>query len=1193
MASKWTENQIRAIDETGGNILVSAAAGSGKTAVLIERILKLIQDKTDVDRLLIVTFTSAAAAELRERLYNALQKELDSDTISASRAKRLSRQQTLLSKSYITTIHAFCQSVIKSNYIESGIDSSFKISDTGEISMMRSEVMEDVMESWYEKEDPRFYRLIEIYGSYRSDQGLVDQLFALYDFAQSSPDPADWLNAQKKAFDADQIQDFIDTPWCSEIIQDLYITAVSFSENFNRLREACERHGIAEYAAMFSTDAETVKSAVSILEKGMNRTRQEAISWEEIFNAVSAMKFEKAPVMTAKKKAAYGQAALDVITSAKEERTKIIKKINESFLSKIGGSPAAPEQDMHILRQDMECLIDVTLDFAKTYQKRKYEKHMLDFNDLEHIAFQTLCAIGEDGARSKSEVAQRYSEYFDEVYIDEYQDTNEIQDAILTLVSKNGTNARSNLFMVGDVKQSIYGFRQARPDLFIDKYKKYRQNGSADKLIVLNKNFRSRTPVIEAVNRVFSKIMTENTCGIPYGEEEALNFGAAYFPESGADGAAEMHLIKRSKQQKKEGRNYEAQITAQIVQDLIRSKYPVYDSKMGSMREITYRDIVILMRAPSGDGAGEAYAQSMKKIGIPAYYGESGGFFENAEVNILLSFLKVIDNPLQDIHFVAVMRNIYGFTDSEIAAVKNNSARRGEKEASFYDQCMGFKGPEILESKINRLLRRIQALRELSVHAQVSELMWMAMHENHFYEHLKEGPLGELHIANINILYARAILYDENTNKGLFRFLYYFDALKKRKGDLAEAAAVTEGMNVVRIMSIHKSKGLEFPVVILSETGKGFNKKDVSGPLLKHRLIGLGPTCYDEALKVKYPSVMKFCVARRMEADNKAEEMRILYVAMTRASEKLIITGSIHTEIDKYAEICKNKCSSTTGKPMEYHVLEANCYADWLMMSKIADETHVFYHEEPEEEQEITEEEAVASSYKSLPIPQPEMTFYEEHYEIQNDILPAKISVSDYKRLSDRIEEEETARGHGGRSVKMTELPDFAYDRSEDMTAAERGTAVHTCLQLIDYPKIAGIDRAAAEEYTDELLLYAEDMGFIAAKAISGVNRNMIRNYLLSDMAQRIAAADEVLKEIPFTTLKEIGGAVTAVQGIIDCLIREEERYTVIDFKTDDDPDAEKYAAQLACYAESVQKVFGKAPDKIVYFIKHNKEEYL
>lgn len=1171
MSAKWTVDQTKAICESGGNILVSAAAGSGKTAVLVERILKIIKEKTDIDRLLIVTFTSAAASELRERLYISLQKELEDENISPSVAKRLTKQQILLSKSYITTIHSFCQSIIKSNSIESGVDASFRIADTGEITLIRSDVMEEVTEHYYEEKNAGFLRLVEIYSDYRSDKGLIELLFSLYDFAQSSPDPEGWLTEQKNSFNTELISDFTETKWCRDIIRDIYITVSSYIDNFKDLHGICERFGLAEYEKMIKEDLPVLENAAELFARCLNG--DVSCKWKDVFNAVSAIQFGKAPVMTAKRKAAYDEAALDVLSYVQDERKKITGKIKSSLLAKIGSYPEAPYDDMNILQKDMECLIDVVLDFAEAYKKTKYDRHIMDFNDLEHIAFKTLCAGKDENGLIKSDVAKRCSEYFSEVYIDEYQDTNELQDAILYLVSKNGEeNSAGNMFLVGDVKQSIYGFRQARPDIFIDKYRRFDRADSEDILIRLNKNFRSRETVLRSVNTVFKKIMTENTCSIVYNENEFLNFGASYYPETSENCETELHIINNAKNSKEGLPISEAEVTAAIVESLIDSKFKIFDRKLSVMRDVTYRDIVILMRAPSGGDAGKRYAKAMKKLGIPAYYSEEGGFFANAEVNILLSFMKIIDNPLQDIHFAAVLRNIYGFTDSEMAEIKVNNIKRGAEEEFFIDMCRNYSADGELKENLNKVIQRIDTLRNQAQYITVSELLWQIMHENHFYENLKRGPLGELHIANVNVLYSQAIIYDNNTNKGLFRFLYYFDKLKKRKGDLSEASAAAEGMNVVRIMSIHKSKGLEFPIVILSETGRAFNKRDISAPVLMHRLIGLGPTCYLEDKKVKYPSVMKFCVGRKIDADNKAEEMRVLYVAMTRASEKLIITGSVKGE--NYLESYKN--------PTEYNVLEAKNYLEWILMSGAAEKENIHIYEYKETCGEETADSDTSDINTCKAIPQPPKTFYAEIYEKERKEIPAKISVSDLKAEHEKTQERKT--------VNMNDLPGFLHDKSSDLTAAQKGTAIHTCLQLIDYSKIRGISEEEALKYAEEIIIGARDKGFLDENAAETVPCKLIAQYIRSRLAQRISEADEVEQELPFTLLEQIDGNTTAVQGIIDCLIKEKDMYTVIDFKTDAYPDAEKYRLQLEYYGKIIKKTCGVEPQKIVYFIKHNKE---
>ena len=1185
MATQWTFEQKRAIEEHGGNILVSAAAGSGKTAVLIERILTIIKERTDVDKLLVVTFTNAAATELRERLYSALQKELESEEITPVMAKRLARQQMLLSKSYITTIDAFCKSVVMGNPVESGFDLSFRLAEQGEIAVLQADVLEQVLENCYKENKPEFLHLAENLGSYKDDQGLEEQVLSIYTFSQSHPEPDRWLKEQKETFNTDKITDFIQTAWSKELLKDLCVIFEANKEAFYKCYKTSEKFGIKEYEKMFEGDFKLLKGVTDFLQKSNSDTSGD-IKWVDVFNAISSLNFEKAPTMSKKILEGYGEKTAEVIEELKDKRKKAKGKLND-IINKIGNSADAPLEDIRRVKADMYELIDIVLRFSAAFRKKKREKHIITFDDISHSAYNVLSARDDEGNLIKSDVAKRYSEQFEEVYIDEYQDTNELQDAILYLVSRN-----MNMFMVGDVKQSIYGFRQARPDIFMAKYKNFGMSENDGKLIVLNKNFRSRQGVIESVNTLFKKVMTENTCGIAYNEPEYLNFGAAYYPETQQDVSTELYLIKDDDDSKSKGKkSYEADVTAGIIKDLIDKKYQVFDKNLGGMRDVEYKDIVVLLRSPSSTEGGKAYVKSMAKLGIPAYVPEKGGFFSNAEINILLSFMKVIDNPLQDIHFVAMMRNVYGFSDNDIAKVKANSTKRikstNSEPESYFEMCKNYSDSEELKADLDKLLNRVAELRKMSKRVTVSELLWILMHENHFCENLTSGPMGALHIANLNVLYAQAIKYDKDINKGLFRFLYFFDNLKKR-GDMSEASAVSDGMNVVRIMSIHKSKGLEFPVVILGMTGKLFNPMDFRAKIFKHRLLGFGPTCYLEEERVKYPTVMKYCVSRRMEADLKAEELRVLYVAMTRAAEKLIITGKIQKDFAEYLQEMKENCSYETGDPLEYSVLQTKNFLDWITMSKCVDESHIHFCEKQIEE--ATEETELSNNILKV-IPQPQKTFYKQEYDIKKEDLPAKISVSELKRLAN---EQETTERSRGILTKMEEIPDFAEAKEENsLTAAEKGTAVHTCIQITQYDRLLDISKEKAEEYAEELILEALDKGFLTEAQAKSVNRKMMARFYTSSLARRIAEADEIMKEIPFTQLEEIGGEKIAVQGVIDCVIREGSRYTVIDFKTDAVPDGHKYTEQLAYYAQAIKKVFGQEPEKIVYFIKHDKQELL
>ncbi len=1164
MGKEWTESQLRAVNEDGqcGNILVSAAAGSGKTAVLIERILRIIKNKTDIDRLLIVTFTNAAAAELKERLYTAIQNEMDREDISDAEVRRLGRQQTLLSKSNITTIHSFCRSVVKSNPGESGIDPSFRMAEDGERKMLREDALDDVLEHWYGKDDASFKRIVEIYSAYNSDRGISEQILELFDFASDSPDPIAWLEEQKRMFDPGSCTDFYRTKWCEDLAENLCGDLEAKRNRLIRLKCLCDECGIEEFGKEFENDIRMLEHPVSVLSRYRDPLyRQREGSWSEIYEAVRSVNFSRSPSINNKIRSKYDEDTLKVLDLVKKAYGDVKNGFNSNkgIFYTVGQSEETPYDDMKLLYPDISCLIDVVIDFEKTYTALKADKHILDFNDLEHITYKVLT----DDNGGPSETAERYAAYFDEIYIDEYQDTNEIQDAILSLISRKD----GNIFMVGDVKQSIYGFRQARPDLFIKKYKAYSNSDDAGKLIILNKNFRSRTGVIDTVNALFGKIMTEGTCMLPYDEDERLNFGAGFYPETANPSSRETELYIVNKEK---GVNREAEKVAHIVKDLVNSGFQIYDRARACMRNITYRDVVILMRSPSS--CAKEYVAYMRDAGVPAFYSAGGGFFSNAEVNIMLSFMSIIDNPLQDIHFAATMRNIYGFSDTELAEIKNDSVRRGGDDEYFYDMCLNYAGGnERLAREISIFTDRLSELRKAAVHMGVSELLRILINENHFYENIGNGPFGGLHTANVDLLGAKAAEYDKNVNKGLFRFLHYFDSLKKRNEDLSDASAASSGIDAVQIMSIHKSKGLEFPVVILACTGKNFNSKDYSKPILKHRRLGLGPTCYREDLRVKYPSVMKVLTARRMKTDSIEEEMRVLYVAMTRAAEKLIITGETNKAVDSGV--------------FEDNVPEAKSFLEWIVASEAVKPENIHCPESDGSDAEVKDETVYGNAFLNIP----EMTFY--RYELKNteERMPAKISVSELKRRSMADGSEYGSVPYGG-GMPLSDIPDITHSAVGTLTAAERGTAFHTCLRLTDYGRLKNMSSDEAYGYACELILYAEDAGFLSRKEAESIDREMLAGYFTSGMAARIAGADSVMKEIPFTQLADIKGETVSVQGIIDCLIKEGDDYTVIDFKTDEYPDASRYKEQLEYYAECVKKSFGCDPGKIVYFVKSGKE---
>lgn len=1174
----WTSEQKQAIGISGSNLLVAAAAGSGKTSVLIERIIQRILPEDgsagiDIDRLLIVTFTRAAAAEMRERLFLAIQERADRCT-SRAQTDRLYEQQALLGKSYITTIDSFCQSVVRGNFNESGIDSSYRVADEGELRLLREDALEEVLERWYAKEDPAFYRLVETYGTYRSDQGLAEQILSIHAFIQSDPEPEAWLKTQRDCFLRGPGADFGQTVWGREILRMTAVKLQGAYEASERLRLAAEHAGLGGYAQTLAADQLLLRKLADSCA---------CLSWREAWNAFSDLQFSTLKRLTKAESEAADETVREQI---KNGRNRIKDDIREMNAALFGSGPDMPLREMDLLYPDIVCLVNVVLDFCTCFAELKRSRRILDFSDMEHIALRVLTAEGcaASESPSPSEAALRYREQFEEVYIDEYQDTNLIQERILALVSKG-----RNLFMVGDVKQSIYGFRQARPDLFLEKYGRYEiRDGlfspdSPDRLVRLFTNFRSRRNIVNGVNYIFSRIMNEITCGMAYTQEEYLNYGADYYdsvqaemsaapkadakaepkaetesemkagpkaeaefemrtapkaeaetaPSAGLDYANEL-LVIPSDLSGKAGREMEAAAVAERVRALISSGFSVYDKRMKQMRPIMYKDIVILLRVCAGSA--DQYGQRLLAAGIPAFYEEKGGFFGSVEINLILCYLKIVDNPLQDIPLLAVMHSpIFCFTDSELAEVKIYGKQQaaeiapllppdrtadgagsgtlaadasGRKdEIPFYTLCLrrAERVSDALSDKLRRFLDHLQALRAFADTQQVSELVWNMIHENGYYDYVGRQLFGEERQANLILLFHKAAAFDRGANRGIFRFLYFFNKLRKKNGDLSSASLINEGMDVVRIMSIHKSKGLEFPVVFLCEAGQPFNSPDTKKRLVQHRSLGFGPTCYDDVLRCVYPSVMKRCIISRMADDMKSEEMRLLYVAMTRAREKLIISGKINSDYNSFREECRGKCAAVTGLPVDYHVLNAKSYMEWLGMalsslsflpSGCADGTesagepqkqqiwHIFVKESRQiQSAEHPLESSVAAPTESSAVVPTESSaaapaaFSAESSALQlgskrssdsppwipvgkdiqrldqqttHEILrpvPAKISVSEIKRLREEAEGERVY----AHKVPMHGLPDFLYTKASDITPAEKGTLLHACLQVLDY----------------------------------------------------------------------------------------------------------------------------------------------
>ena len=823
----WTKEQQDAIYEKGSNILVAAAAGSGKTAVLVERIInKIIKDKVDIDKLLVVTFTNAAASEMRERVLDAIYKKLEDNPDDDN----LQRQITLLNKASICTIDSFCLEVVRNNFYElDNISPNFRIADTAEIELLKQEVIEDIFETKYEEENEDFAKLINTYTSYRDDTPLKELILKIYSYIQSNPFPEKWLNEKIEMFNLkeDLEKDFADTPWGEELLKEIddeLIDSLTTLENVSNSLY-CE----PELEKFW----QTIRNDIDMLQTLKNNLE----TWDKAYEINQNLKFVTWPRQ---------KVDSEIKDNAKIERDEVKKKLSKVLDKILICDSKQANEDIYDMYKILSKLEKIILEFGKEFLKRKRDKNIVDFNDIEHLALNILLKE-ENGKIIPTEVAKRYQEKFVEIAIDEYQDSNLVQEYILNSVS-NG----NNVFMVGDVKQSIYKFRQAMPELFLDKYQTYQNKEyrkQEDNLkIQLFKNFRSREKILKFTNIIFQDIMSSILGDIEYNEEEYLNLGADY-SEINQDLKTEIDIInlveeqdseveekqEDEEQERLEDIEVEAKFVANKIKKLIDEKFQVWDRKKNTYRDIEYKDIVVLLRSTSN--LAPLYEQEILSQDLPVFSDSSQEYLDSIEIQTTMSLLKIIDNPIQDIPLVTVLRSFIGkFSDDELVQI-----RLSDKFDDFYT-CMKKASIDVgkeLKEKIENFLGKLESWRKEQEYLALDELIWKIYMDTGFYNYVGLMPNGNLRQANLKMLFQKAKKYENANFKGLYNFINFIDKLKLSSGDLGSAKLIGENDNVIRIMSIHKSKGLEFPVVFLSSTGKQFNLMDLNQNLLLHQDMGI------------------------------------------------------------------------------------------------------------------------------------------------------------------------------------------------------------------------------------------------------------------------------------------------------------------------------------------------------------------
>lgn len=1217
---KWTNEQLQAIQEKDSNILVAAAAGSGKTAVLVERIIhKIIDEQMDIDKILVVTFTNAAASEMRERILEAIYKKLEENPENV----HLQRQIILLNKASICTIHSFCLDVIHNHFYEIDLPSNFKIADTAEIDLLKQEVLDDLFEQKYTENDKDFIELLENYTNYRGDEALQELVLKIYKFIQSSPFPIKWLQEKLELLKIED-KDISQTIWGKLIIQ-----AVEDDIQESIMQLETVKSKMALYPEMTKFYQKICEDLIIL------KDLQNYNSWDELYIKLLNFNFSKWPVDK--------KVTNDLKEDSKEIRDKVKKHIKEKTAKLLSCSQEQAVKDLKIITPILEKLANLVTEFTKNFAEKKKEKNCIDFNDIEHFALKILL----DENNNPTEVAKKYKEKFEEIAIDEYQDSNLVQEAILTSISKG-----NNIFMVGDVKQSIYKFRQARPELFLQKYDEYKnkeEKAQEDNLkIQLFRNFRSRQNILNITNLVFESIMSKELGDINYNENEYLNYGANY-PEpeeiKNYAGIAELDIIDlkedesitafegeedEEEQEKVEDDVLEAKFVANKIQELLNSDYMVFDKKQG-YRKIRPKDIVILLRATSN--LSPIYEKELSDLELPVFSDTSGTYLDTVEIQTILSVLKIIDNPLQDIPLVVVLRSsICNFTDNDLITI-----RLTDRNCNFYEAliktriiCDGD-----LKDKIESFLEKLEKWKSISQYMPLDEFIWQIYLDTGYYQYVGLLPNGAMRQANLKTLFEKAKQYEKASFKGLFNFIQFIDKLKKQNGDLASAKLIGENEDVIRIMSIHKSKGLEFPVVFLCNSHKKFNMQDLNDNILLHQDIGFGPTIMDATKKIKYSSIAKDAIKLKMKQETLSEEQRILYVALTRAKEKLYITGR-SKDFTKYVQD-KNKVlemyESENIKLDAKLMKKANSYLDWIMcvylfnqgrtitlkgeqyklsdiitlnVSNKKDLLKALAKEEVVEQIDLKEKIEQILKNKSDEENKKSEQALEELLEWKYDYivdttLPTKSSVTKIKQ--EKIKLEEILKGIESEEVeyKKSYTPKFMQE-DKKISNAEKGTLVHLCIQRLDERKDYEL------KDIQNMILNLVEKEIITQNEADAIDVNLIYQYTKSQLFEELRQAKEVHKEQPFyinipakdvVSEAENSKKNILVQGIIDLYyIDKNDNLVLIDFKTDyisNEPNAkekilEKYKVQLEIYKTALEQALGRKVNKTAICLV--KDEY-
>lgn len=1231
MERKWTPAQKSAIDTRDYNVLVSAAAGSGKTAVLVERIISMITDpdkNIDIDRLVVVTFTKAAAAQMKDKIRKALDSMLDENPGDVN----LLRQITLLNNAQITTIDSFCLWIIRNHFPEVNLDPGFRIMDEGEKKLIENDVLEDVLEEFYAEADEEFFNLVDAFGMGRDDSGLVSIIDKIYRFSRSNPWIDEWFDECMLVYD----DETYDNPAIKELYDSIKNALLDYRDKYNRLVDICsEPAGPAAYTGALQSDLLGINEMINSQDFG------------ELGRKIRTFSFE---ALSRKKDAGADPDIKEYVKGQRKLFKDYIGRLNDKiFLKEDDGI----FEDMQGAGIQIRTLLKVAKVYAKRVSEVKREKGIIDFNDMEHLALSILVKK-EDGKLVYTETADKLANRFEEILIDEYQDSNQLQEVILNAVSKTRLSGENNnIYMVGDVKQSIYKFRLACPELFIEKYDTYGETGDNVR-IELQKNFRSRENVLECANDVFSHIMNKNFSGIGYDETVRLNAGFPYpeYSDSNygdeANKSTDVILISSENEEEATTRELEADRLAKLIEGIVSSGVNVYDADENIYRPAEYRDIVILTRSVTGWA--DTFADALMDRGIPAYTDSSTGYFSVREIQVILSMLTIVDNPVQEISLAAAMMSYFGgFTAAELGMVRKLGREHADKNThnNLYEHLKAVAvlggADNIQETDVKQLsgkcalfLAKLTEYRDKSSVEPLYDLCWEMIYDSGYYDYVGTMPAGAQRQANLNVLLERAAGYGKSSYSGLFNFLRYIERLKKFDEDFAEGAASLDNENLVRIMSIHKSKGLEFPIVILAGAHKSINFMDATAPVLVDQNLGIAVDYVDLERRTKTPTIIKGAMARRIVRESIAEEERLLYVAMTRAREKLIITGVVKDAdktLDKYR--AKSEELATDGTLSYADSENIKNYLDMIMPVCLMDsdklkgsfKVMVDAVEDSEADADetgnsfetgnVTDIDAVKAGEAldgNNEAGYPSLDELPEYVPADNASGRMKLTVSQLKAMQaednseenaymdDSVKEafekeayDEQAADNGNRdgqtdSETIAEpsnsiIPKFISGEEVQLAANERGSAYHRVMECLDYSVSVNLDGVKAD--INRML----ETGKMNELQVKSVNPWDINTFVQSDTGRRVANAvncGSVRREQPFVF--EYEGQL--IQGIIDLYFEEDGEFVLVDYKTDRVMKGEagekelvrRYAIQLDYYAKALTQLTGKkVKEKIIY----------